>query len=85
MTFGTLTIGLGISSAMCAPASVPINPYALFNRQRMKSSPLLSQPVELVVSPKTQAALWKSGLAQARTVQIVTTRDVKDKYTAYVS
>lgn len=48
----------------------------------MKRSPLLSHPVELVVSPNTQEAFWKLGVAQARIVMIVATSVAREKYTA---
>lgn len=50
----------------------------------MKRRPLLFHPVELVVSPNTQFAVWNLGAAQARIVTIVNTSDVKEKYTVTV-
>lgn len=48
---------------------------------RRKARPSLDQPVELVVSEKTNFADWKLGAAHARIVIIVTIMVVAEKYT----
>ena len=81
MAFGTLTVGLGISSHKWAPQSAPKKPYREFMMHRMKAKPSFDQPVEFVVFKKTYFALAKFGAAQERIVITVTHNVVREKYT----